>query len=117
MKIQVLMSKYFEYAVKMRREFHMYPETAFNEFRTQKRIMEELNTIGIPCEKIAGTGVLGTIKGYEEGMTVALRADIDALELHEENDFYYKSKNEGIMHACGHDGHTASLLAAANIFI
>jgi len=115
MTINQLLEKYKNYAITMRREFHMNPEPSMKEFRTQKRVMEELKSMGIPCEKIAGTGVIGTIKGNGEGKTVALRADMDALELQEENDFSYKSKIDGLKHGCGHDGHTAGLLTAAKI--
>jgi amidohydrolase len=85
------------------------------EFETQKKVMEELDKIGIENFKAAGTGVVGIIKGEKEGKIVALRADMDALELQEENDIPYKSKNEGYMHGCGHDGHTAGLLTAGKI--
>lgn len=115
MDIQQLIDKYEDYGISMRREFHMNPEPSMKEFRTQKRVMEELDAMGIPCEKIAGTGVVGFIKGKSDGKTVALRADMDALELQEENDVPYKSKIDGLKHGCGHDGHTAGLLTAAKI--
>ena len=115
MNIQQLIDKYEDYGISMRREFHMNPEPSMKEFRTQKRVMEELESMGIPCEKIAGTGVVGFIKGKSDGKTVALRADMDALELQEENDVPYKSKIDGLKHGCGHDGHTAGLLTAAKI--
>ena len=115
MTVKELAVKYKDYTIKMRREFHMNPEPSMKEFRTQKRVIEELNAIGVECSPIGGTGVLGTINGKSSGKTIALRADMDALELTEENDVVYKSQNEGIMHACGHDGHTASLLTAAKI--
>ncbi|MBN2875433.1 MAG: amidohydrolase, partial [Spirochaetales bacterium] len=106
---------YSDYAIRMRREFHMHPEPSMKEFETQKRIMAELDSIGIPYVPAGGTGVVATIRGGKPGKTVALRADIDALELAEENDVAYKSTVNGMMHACGHDGHAASLLAAAKI--
>jgi amidohydrolase len=115
MKISELANKYNEYAVKMRREFHMNPEPSMKEFETQKRIIAELESMGIPCHPAGGTGVVGIIKGNGNGKTVALRADIDALELTEENDVPYKSKKVGMMHGCGHDGHTAGLLTAGRI--
>lgn len=115
MNIAELSKKYKQYVVDMRREFHMHPELSMHEERTAKRIMEELTKMGIPCVSIAGTGVLGIIKGKYIGKTIALRADIDALEVTEKNDVPYKSQNEGIMHACGHDSHAAMLLGAAGI--
>lgn len=103
------------YAVKIRREFHMHPEPSMKEVRTSDRIMEELQAMDIECKKAAGTGVVGIIKGKAPGKTIALRADIDALDLQETNEVPYKSKNPGFMHGCGHDGHAAGLLVAAKI--
>ena len=115
MTVKQLVEKYKEYSVQIRREFHMNPEPSMKEVRTQKRVMEELMKIGIECKSVAGTGVMGFIHGNGPGKTVALRADMDALELQEENDVPYKSQNQGMMHGCGHDGHTAGLLTAAKI--
>ncbi len=115
MDVKELAGKYKNYSIDLRREFHMYPESSMNEERTCRRIMEELGKMDIHCEKIAGTGVIGIINGNEKGKTIALRADMDALELSEKNNSEYKSRNEGLMHACGHDGHTAGLLTAARI--
>jgi amidohydrolase len=115
MSICGLAEKYQDYAVGIRREFHMNPEVGMKEFQTQKRVFEELEKMGIAYEPIAGTGVVGIIQGNHPGKTVALRADMDALEIQEENDVAYQSLNEGIMHACGHDGHMAGLLTAARI--
>jgi amidohydrolase len=106
-----------EYIVKLRREFHSNPEPSWKEFQTSKRIKEELKRIGIPYIEIAGTGVIATIKGDHPGKTVALRADMDALAVNEENDIEYKSQNPGVMHACGHDGHSAMLLGAARALV
>lgn len=114
MNIKELSKKYEQYTIDMRREFHMYPELSMKEVRTSNRIKEELTKIGIPFESI-GTGVVATIKGKNEGKTIALRADIDALEVNEMRDVPYKSKNEGVMHACGHDAHGAMLLGAAHV--
>jgi amidohydrolase len=85
------------------------------EHQTAERIEKELAALGIPTQRVAGTGVVGTIEGTTPGRTIALRADIDALEVTELADTPYKSQNEGLMHACGHDGHTAGLLTAAKI--
>lgn len=117
MNVRELAEKYHDYAVKMRREFHMYPEPSMKEFETQKRVMEELEKMGLKPIKSGGTGVIATIEGKGEGKTIALRADMDGLEVPETNDVPYKSKNEGMMHACGHDGHMAGLLTAAKILI
>ncbi len=115
MNIKDLAKKHEDYAVEIRRHFHMNPEPSMGEYETQKRVMEELDKMGIDNYKAAGTGVVGIIKGTKENKVVALRADMDALELQEENDVPYKSKNEGFMHGCGHDGHTAGLLTAGKI--
>ncbi len=117
MNINDLGKKYKDYLIEMRREFHMYPETSFEEFRTSKRIKEELEKINVPYEELAKTGILATIKGAHPGKTVALRADMDALDIQETNNVSYKSKYDGKMHACGHDGHVAMLLGAAHIFM
>src|SRR6056297_2207720 len=114
-KINELAEKYFDYAVEMRREFHMHPEPSMEGERTSARVLEELEKLGLKAEKVAGTGVAAVIEGKESGKTIALRADMDALELEEENDVPYKSQNEGMMHGCGHDAHTAGLLTAAKI--
>lgn len=115
MNIKELAKKYSDYSVSIRREFHMNPEPAMKEERTSNRIIEELEKMGIECRKAAGTGVVGFINGKNPGKTIALRADIDALELQENNDIEYKSQIEGMMHGCGHDGHAAGLLTAAKI--
>lgn len=115
MKVKELANKYKDYAINLRREFHMHPEPGMKEERTCNRVMEELEKMGIECKKAAGTGVVGIIKGKNAGKTIALRADMDALELQEENEVEYKSQKQGLMHGCGHDGHTAGLLAAAKI--
>lgn len=115
MNIRELSKKHKDYAVELRRHFHMNPEPAMKEVKTSDRIIEELTKMGIPCKKSAGTGVVGIIEGKKGGKTIALRADIDALELEEANDVEYKSKVQGLMHGCGHDGHNAGLLTAAKI--
>ncbi len=115
MTVKELAKKYKQYAIDLRREFHMNPEPSMQEIRTSSRVIEELEKMGIECERVAGTGVVGTIIGGSSGKTIALRADMDALEVNEKNDHGYKSKVDGIMHACGHDAHTASLLTAAKI--
>tara|TARA_B100000029_G_C17538624_1_gene945817 strand:- start:281 stop:1462 length:1182 start_codon:yes stop_codon:yes gene_type:complete len=100
--------------IKIRRDIHMYPELSFEEYETSKKIIQFLKDLNIPVKsKIAKTGVIGTIKGALPGPTIGLRADMDALPIQETSNFSYKSKNDGVMHACGHDGHIAMLLGAA----
>ncbi|MEN2995672.1 MAG: M20 family metallopeptidase [Acetomicrobium sp.] len=115
MDIKNLAAEAKDYVIELRREFHMYPEKSGEEIRTSRRVKEELDKMGIPNINAGGTGIIATIKGEKPGKTVALRADMDALEVSEKNDKPYKSKNEGLMHACGHDGHTAMLLGVAKI--
>ena len=103
------------YIIEKRRDFHKNPEVRFEEERTSKVVKEELQRYGYSIKETAGTGVIATLKGGKEGKTVALRADMDALPLQEENDVPYKSQIDGKMHACGHDAHTAMLLGAAKI--
>lgn len=102
--------------VETRRELHMYPELSNREFETSKRIAARLTALGIPHETgVAKTGIVATIKGGKPGKTVAIRADIDALPITETIDVPYKSKNEGVKHACGHDIHTTVALGTAEI--
>lgn len=101
--------------VEVRRDFHRHPEFGMEEFRTQGKIIEYLTDMGIPCEKVANTGVVGLIRGAKAGKTVALRADMDALPIDEQNDVDYKSTIPGKMHACGHDAHMTVLLGAAKL--
>lgn len=118
MNVKNLVEKNKDYILEMRRYFHMHPELSFEEFETTKKIAEELEKMGIPYEiptEEPKTGVIGLIKGGKPGKTVALRADIDALNVTEQNDVDYKSQNVGKMHACGHDTHMAMLLGAAKI--
>jgi amidohydrolase len=97
-----------------RRHIHTHPETAFEEHDTARFIAEKLRSFGLEVsEGLAGTGVVATLRGHGNGRTVALRADIDALDVEEANDFPHASQTPGKMHACGHDGHTAMLLGAA----
>ena len=113
MDFKNILAEQEKYVLDLRREFHMHPETSWNEKRTSKRIKEELAKIGISYQEYADTGVAAVIKGSNAGKTAALRADMDALKVEEKTDLEFKSKNEGIMHACGHDGHTAMLLGTA----
>jgi amidohydrolase len=99
-----------------RRHIHMYPELGFKEHETSKYIQRRLGEIGVPFKAgIAQTGILGVVDGKRPGKTVLLRADIDALPIDELNEVPYKSTKPGVMHACGHDAHTAVLLGAAQL--
>ena len=101
--------------VSIRRHIHQNPELSFEEEETASFISDKLMALDIPHEKdVGGNGVIGMI-GNGDGATIALRADIDALPIQEANDVDYKSKNDGIMHACGHDVHTTCLIGAATI--
>jgi len=107
-----------EELVALRRDFHMYPELGFQEERTSARIASYLRELRLDVkEKVAGTGVTAVLEGGRPGPCVMLRADMDALPLQEQNDVPYRSRNEGVMHACGHDVHMAMLLVAAEILV
>jgi amidohydrolase len=116
-KIKALSKENFSQTVKIRRYLHQNPELSFQEFETAKFIAKTLKELEIPFQEgVAGTGLVALIKGKNpDKKTIALRADMDALPILEKNDVDYKSKNEGVMHACGHDVHTSSLLSAAAI--
>lgn len=106
----------FTYARELRRRFHRYPESARQEFQTAGEIERELRKFGLQTRRAAETGVYADIQGTLEGKAViALRADIDALDVEEEHVSDYQSQIPGKMHACGHDAHAAALLAAARI--
>lgn len=107
-----------EDAIQFRRELHRFPELSDEEFSTSNRIQEELSALNIPFETgFAGTGILGVIEGAHEGGIVGLRADIDALPIHETSGEPFSSENDGVMHACGHDAHTAMLIATAKVLL
>lgn len=116
-EVKKLSAEVFERVVAFRREMHQNPELSFEEFETQKRIRSFLHDIGIEDVKdCANTGLVALIKGNNpNSRTIGLRADIDALPIKEENQCSYKSSNEGVMHACGHDVHTSSMLGTAYI--
>ncbi len=105
-----------DWLIEVRRDFHRHPELGMKEFRTSQKIEEYLKGMGIEYEKnVAKTGIVGIIKGNKGGKTVALRADMDALPITEENKVEYKSTIDGKMHACGHDAHMTILLGTARI--
>ena len=116
-RVKALADDLFEDTRKNRRHLHAQPELSFKEYKTAAFVTEQLSAEGISVQTgVAGTGVVGIIEGKNPGdRVIALRADMDALPIHEENDVSYKSLNEGIMHACGHDVHTSCLLGAAKI--
>lgn len=104
-----------EYGISLRRHFHQHPELSWQEFETAKRIRQELTELQIPWVEVAGTGTIATIQGDREKPVIGLRCDIDALPIREIKDLPYKSQNEGVMHACGHDAHITMLLMAARV--
>lgn len=106
-----------DYMVDLRRRMHALPELSFQEQGTSQLVQDELATMGIPFEVVGDYGVVATIEGMDTGQMVALRADMDALPIHEKNEHLdYCSRTAGVMHACGHDGHVAMLLGAARVF-
>jgi amidohydrolase len=116
-QIQKKSSELLTDVISWRRHLHMHPELSFQEDNTSAYIWEQLDHIGVTNKKkLARTGIVALIEGKNPGKrTVALRADMDALPIREANDVPYRSKNDGVMHACGHDAHTSSLLGAAQI--
>jgi len=115
-KIKSLAKTYSPEFIEVRRHLHANPELSYQEFETSKFVQQKLKEFGIPFEIKATTGVIGMLKGKNpKKRTIALRADMDALPIREENKIEYKSKRVGIMHACGHDVHTTCLLGAARI--
>ena len=101
--------------IRIRRDIHKHPELGFQEFRTAALVSETLEEIGLkPQNGVGRTGVVADI-GLGDGPMIALRADMDALPIHEQNNVPYRSENDGVMHACGHDAHTAMLLGAAHL--
>lgn len=116
-KIKALANEYKEEIVNIRRHIHQHPELSFKEFETSKFIQEKLTSWGIEFDTgYVNTGIVAYIRGANPGSKViALRADIDALPIQEENEFDFASVNSGVMHACGHDVHTSSLLGTIKI--
>ncbi len=115
-KVQQLAKAYFSDTVKMRRDLHQNPELSFEEFQTSSYVKQKLDELGIPYQTMAGTGIVALLKGEKAGEKVlALRADMDALPIQEVAGRSYGSQNAGVMHACGHDVHTSSLLGVIQI--
>lgn len=101
--------------IKIRRHLHQYPEISEKEYETSNYIKSYLDKIGIESKIIGETGVVATLINNLNYPTIALRAEIDVLPIEEKNSFEYKSKNKGVMHACGHDGIAAVVLGLANL--
>src|SRR6185312_2030846 len=115
-KIKDLAKIYSDEFIEIRHHLHKHPELSYKEFETSKFVQRKLKEWGIDFEVMATTGVIGILKGKNpEKKVIALRADMDALPITEQNQIEYKSQNEGVMHACGHDVHTTCLLGAAKI--
>ncbi len=117
--ITELTNRYKNYVTELRRSFHQWPELGFEEQKTTQHIADELDKIGVPYKinPEKNTGIVAWIKGNDNSDAVALRADIDALPVTEENDIDFRSKVPGKMHACGHDSHIAMLLGAARMLM
>ncbi len=115
-KIQEETAKLFDWLVETRRDLHMHPETGLQEIRTSAKAAEELQKLGLEVKTgIATTGVVGLLHGGSPGRTIAIRADMDALPVREETGLPFASKNNGVMHACGHDAHVAMALGTARV--
>ena len=115
-QIKTLAKEYAGEFITIRRHLHAHPELSYQEFETSRLVQKKLTSLNIPFEIKATTGVVGLLEGKNPGQrVVALRADMDALPILEENDVEYKSTVPGVMHACGHDVHTSCLLGAAKI--
>lgn len=115
-KIQRLAGELHSSVITNRRHLHAHPELSFMEYKTSAFVKEKLDQMGIAWSPMAGTGVVAMIEGAKSSdKLIALRADMDALPIAEKNDIDYASENSGVMHACGHDAHTSSLLGTASI--
>lgn len=116
MEKHIDLQMHYEEMVAIRRYLHERPELSFQEVHTPNYIANYYKELGIPVQEgVGGNGVVAKLQTGKPGRTIALRADFDALAIEEQNDLPYKSKNPGVMHACGHDGHTAALLVLAKV--
>jgi amidohydrolase len=115
--IQHMIQELEEELITLRRDFHAHPELGFEEIRTSGIVENYLQDLGIPIYRVAKTGVVGLIEGSSKMPVLMLRADMDALPVQEENEVPYQSMTPGVMHACAHDAHTATLLIAAKILM
>ncbi|WP_026569133.1 MULTISPECIES: M20 family metallopeptidase [Sediminibacillus] len=115
-EVMTRLDENYQEMVDIRRYLHQYPELSFQEEKTSQYIADTYEKLGIPYQtKVGGNGIVATLEGGKPGKKVALRADFDALPIQDEKDVPYKSKVDGVMHACGHDGHTATLLVLAKV--
>src|SRR5699024_7569703 len=115
-EIQKIIDKNYDEMVSIRRYLHQHPELSFHEYKTAAYIADFYTDLDIPFIKdVGGNGIIATLKGGKPGKKIAFRADFDALPIQDEKDVPYKSKVDGVMHACGHDAHTASLLVLAKV--
>src|SRR5690606_23930118 len=113
--IEALRAEHARYT-EIRRDIYAHPELAYAEHRTAELVARHLESLGIETHRgIGGTGVVGVIRAGRSGRAIGLRADMDALPMEEHNDFAHRSTHAGCMHACGHDGHTTMLMAAAEV--
>lgn len=117
MQISDQIQQYRDELIALRRDFHQHPELGFQEHRTAGVVEAYLQDLGLTTRRVAGTGVVAVLEGASPGPVLMLRADMDALPVTEENEIEYRSKNPGVMHACGHDAHTAMLLVAARVLV
>lgn len=115
MQISSQIKQYHDELIALRRDFHQHPELGFEEHRTAEVVEAYLHGLGLTTRRVAGTGVVAVLDGSRPGPVLMLRADMDALPVTEENEITYKSQNQGVMHACGHDAHMAMLLIAAKV--
>ena len=115
--VECIPENLFQRLVSFRRDLHQHPELSWKEERTAERIEAEARTLGLSPRRVAGTGVVAELPGQSEGPFIALRGDIDALPIQEETGLEFASDNPGVMHACGHDGHTTILLGAAEMLL
>jgi amidohydrolase len=115
MEISRKIAEYRDEVIELRRDFHRHPELGLEEYRTSEKVCSYLEGCGLEVSRLNKTGVVGLMRGDLPGPTLLIRADMDALPIQEENKISYKSVNKGVMHACGHDAHTAMLLVAAKV--
>jgi hippurate hydrolase len=116
-RLPVVTPELFERLVAFRRDLHRHPELAWQEERTARCIGARLEALGLAPRRAGGTGIIVDVPGASDGPRIALRADMDALPIHEETGLEFASVNEGVMHACGHDGHSTMLLGAAELLV
>ena len=115
---EIALTPFHDWLVELRRHFHQFPELAYREEKTAAKIAEVLRELGVPFrDKVGGTGVVAALSAESPGPTLAMRADMDALPLEEQNDTAYKSKHSGVMHACGHDGHMTIMLGVVRALV